>query len=64
MHRITEGVIFLNIISFLQIDGKWIEQEKISQKKVDKVVEDTMKRAGMVIGAEIQTGIKRRRAGN
>lgn len=54
----------MNIISFLQINGKWVEQEKIPQKNVDKVVEDTMKRAGMVIGVDVQTGIKRRRAGN
>lgn len=54
----------MKIISMLYIDGKWIEQEKIPEKEQDKIIQDTMKRAGMSIGAELQTDLQRRRAGN
>lgn len=54
----------MKIVSLFHIEGKWIEQEKISEKEQDKIIENVMKRAGMSIGAELQTHIKRRRAGN
>lgn len=57
-------MVSLKIESFLKIDGEWMEQKKVPEEEVEKIVEDTMKKAGMSIGAEIKIEQKRRRAGN
>ena len=54
----------MKIVSLLYINGKWIEQEKISEKEQKIIIANVMKKAGMSVGAEVQTDLKRRRAGN
>lgn len=41
------------IVSEIKINGKWMPQEKIPPEIVEKIVEDTIKRAAANIGCTV-----------
>lgn len=54
----------MEIISLVQIEGKWVSQGDADRELADKAVEEAMNRASAAIGAKVKKDIKRRRAGN
>ena len=44
----------MRIISEIKVNGKWVKQEQLPKEFVAQVVEETICRAGKVIGFEVQ----------
>ena len=44
----------MRIISEIMVNGKWVKQEQLPKEFVAQVVEETICRAGKVIGFEVQ----------
>lgn len=42
----------MQIISEIKVNGKWINQDRLPEEMVAKIVEDTICRAGKAVGYE------------
>lgn len=48
----------LKIVSMVQIDGKWVNQDDVPAEKFAEIVAKVMERAGNSIGATVQKAQK------